>query len=168
MKYIVCLLVLGMLIYTSSDAQKKRFLRFYDFSGYKFEKGRVERTTDSSIVVSRDTLLIEIPISKIYSIKTKRSYGHNALVSSFALAATGGIIGYAVGEPKSNVKDKYIFGDYESKSFTTPSGAFLGVLSGILTGALISASNQTFVINGDQEIWKRINKQITTKRKSGS
>jgi hypothetical protein len=157
-----------MLIHTFANAQKKIFLRFYDFSGYKFEKGRLVTSTDSSIVVSRDTLLIEIPISKIYSIKTKRSYGHNALVSSFALAGTGGIIGYAVGEPKSNVKDKYLFGDFESKGFTTTIGVFLGSLSGLLSGALISGGNQTFVIDGDQEIWKRISKKIATRRKAGS
>lgn len=167
MKHIICSLVLVMLIHTSIDAQKKKFLRFYDFSGHKFEKGRLERTTDSSILISRDTSLIEVPVSKIYSIKTKRSYGHNALVSSFVLAGTGGIIGYAIGDPKSNVND-YSFGDYSSKDFTTFTGIFLGGLSGILAGALTSGSNQTFVINGDQEIWKRINKKITTKRKSRS
>lgn len=168
MKHIVSLLVLVMLIYTSADAQKKRFLRFYDFSGHKFERGRVERTTDSSIFVLRDALLIEIPVSKISFIKTKRSYGQNALLSSLALAATGGIIGYAVGKPKSDVKYTYDLGDYESRDFTTFTGVVLGGLSGVLAGALISAGSQTFVINGDQEIWKRINKQITAKRKSGS
>lgn len=168
MKHIGCLLALVILIHTSANAQKKRFLRFYDFSGHKFEKGRFERTTDSSIFVLRDASLIEIPVSKIYSIKTKRSYGHNALASSLALAITGGIIGYAVGEPKSNVKDKYVFGDYESKGFTTPTGAFLGGLSGILVGTLTSGGTQNFVINGDQEIWKRVSKQITARRKAGS
>lgn len=164
MKHIVCLLALVILIHTSADAQKKRFLRFYDFSGYKFEKGQFVSSTDSSIIVFRDTSLIQIPISSIYSIKTKRSYGHNALVSSFALAGTGGIIGYASGDPKS--EPSMII------SFTKPEAAFIGVflgsLSGILTGALISGGNQTFVINGDQELWKRINKQITTSRKAGS
>jgi hypothetical protein len=163
MKHIVCLLAMVMMIHTSADAQKKIFLRFYDFSGYKFEKGRLIASTDSSIVVSRDTLLIEIPISKIYSIKTKRSYGHNALMSSFALAGTGGIIGYASGDPIT--EHSLII------SFTKPEAAFIGVflgsLSGLLTGALISGGNQTFVIGGDKEIWKRINKQITTKRKAG-
>lgn len=163
MKHIVCLLALVMLIHTSGDAQKKRFLRFYDFSGYKFEKGRLVTSTDSSIVVSRDTLLIEIPISKIYSIKTKRSYGHNALVSSFALAVPAGIIGYTSGDP-------YIEGGWNmyTKDVTAFIGIVNGTLLGILTGALISGGNQTFVIDGDQEIWKRINKQITTRRKSGS
>lgn len=167
MKYIVCLLALVMLIYTPADAQKKIFLRFYDFSGHKFEKGQLVSTTDSFIVVFRDTVLIQVPISSIYSIKTKRSYGHNVLVSSFALAGAGGIIGYAIGDPKSDAND-YSFGDYSSKDFTTFTGAFLGSLSGILAGALISGGTQTFVINGDQEIWKRISKQITARRKTGN
>jgi hypothetical protein len=163
MKHIVCLLAMVMMIHTSADAQKKIFLRFFDFSGNKFEKGRLIASTDSSIVVSRDTLLIEIPISKIYSIKTKRSFGHQALVSSFALAIPAGIIGYSSGDPKSN-DALNIF----TKDVTASIGIFCGVLSGVLTGALVSRFNQTFVINGDKEIWKRLNKKITTKRKAGT
>jgi len=167
MKRLFWLLTFSVLINLSVGAQEKTFLRFYDFSGHKFEKGQVVTFTDSSIVVFRDSALIQIPISSIASIKTKRSYGHNALVSSFALAVTGVIIGYAIGDPKSN-SNNYSFGDYSSKDFTTTTGAFLGGFSGILTGAVISGSSQKFMINGDVEIWKQIRGKITLKKKAES
>jgi hypothetical protein len=150
MKHIFCLLILGILVHTSVDARKKTFLRFYDFSGHKFEKGRFVASADSLVIVSRDTALIEIPISSIYSIKTKRSYGHNALMSSFALAVPAGIIGYSSGDPKSD--DGW---NMYTKDVTAFIGVVCGVLSGTLIGAIISGSNQTFVIDGDKEIWKR-------------
>jgi len=171
MKHIVCLLALVMLIHTFASAQEKIFLRFYDFFGYKFEKGQFIASTDSSIVVSRDTLLIEILISSIYSIKTRRSFGHQTLVSSLITGIPLTIYAVSVGEPPTN---ENTFGGllHDAIIFTPGEAAVLGILGGIgsgtILGALLSANNKTLLIGGDKEIWKRISKQITTKRKSGS
>ena len=88
MKNIFFLLVVIVMINSGVQAQKKTFMRFYSDRGNKFEKGYFAGTTDSSIVVYKDTGKLEIPISKIGTIKTKRGLGHNILI----IGSTGGVV----------------------------------------------------------------------------
>ena len=168
MKRLFCLLTISVLINLSVVAQEKTFLRFYDFSGHKFEMGRIEMTTDSSIFVSRDTLMIEISVSNIYSIKTKRSFGHQALVSSFITGIP--ITFYAVSTGESKVNDGTAGGILHDGTTFTPGeaaimGVFGGMVSGIIIGGIVSGRTQTFVINGDKEIWKKSRNNIALKGK---
>ena len=102
MKSILCIVILVITCSFYSEAKKQVFLRFYDFSGHKFEKGQFIRTSDSSIVVQSNSLQLQIPISRIYSIKTKRSYGHNFLLSALIESVPLSIYGASTGEPRTN------------------------------------------------------------------
>ena len=130
---------MSILICTSVQAQKKTFLRFYDPSGHKFEKGQFITSTDSSIVVFRDSALIEIPISRINFIKTKRSYGNHALISSVIIGIPLTIYAMSTGEPATN--ENTISGIlHDAVAFTPGEAAILGVfgsiVSGVITGAI--------------------------------
>lgn len=166
MKCILWIVVLVLTCGFNSEAKKLIFLRFYDFSGHKFEKGQFIGTTDSSIVVQSDSTQLQIPISKIYSIKTKRSYGHNFLLSALIESVPLSIYYASTGEPRTN--DNTLGGIIHDYYTVTPGegaeiGVFIGVIGGAITGALVSGNSRTFIIDGDIEIWKRISSKIAPK-----
>lgn len=158
MKCLLCLLTICVLTGLSVDAQKKIFLRFYDPSGHKFEKGQFVTSTDSSIVISRDTALIEIPISSIYSIKTKRSFGHHALVSSLVSGIPLTVYAVSTGEPHTN-ENTFSGMLHDATTFRPGEAAILGIFGGMvigtITGAIISGQSKTFIIDGDIKKWKK-------------
>ncbi len=163
MKKLICLLVLSILICTSVQAQKKTFLRFYDSYGHKFGKGQFVISTDSSIVVFRNTALIEIPISRIYLIRTKRSYGHNALVGSVLIGIPLTIYATSTGEPPTN-ENTFSGILHDSVTFTPGEAALLGVfgsvVGGAITGAILSGNSKILAIDGNIENWRQFESRI--------
>lgn len=175
MKHLIWIFLLNVLIHNHVEAEKKTFLRFYDFFGNKFESGVFIWENDSSIVIYKDSTNIVVPISKIFSIKTrgyflktKRSNGHNAIVhnaiiSSVLVGVPLAIYGVATGEPRIN--DNTLGGIIHDYYTATPAeGAFLGVLGGVLVGSiagvLLSVKHKTFVINGNIDNWHKLENRI--------
>jgi len=141
-------------------AQKRTFMRFYTILGDKFAKGYFAGITDSSIIVYRDTVKLEILISRIGTIKTKRSPGHTILISGLTGAVSLGILGSADGEPKIN--DGTPLGEFHDAIIFTPTKGFAiyglaGGIVGIATGAVITLfrKSKIFEINENEENWKQ-------------
>lgn len=100
MKFLFFTLVLisCSLLYAQETKNKATaFIRVYNLNGEKIAKGRVSRITDTSLVVSRKEKPINIELSKIGFIKTKRSVGNNILYGAAIGAGTGAILGLASG-----------------------------------------------------------------------
>ncbi len=87
MRKVLYLLLLIIIFNSTLEAQKKTYMRFYTVVGKKFESGFYGGSTDSSIAVYKNKEKIEIPVSKIGVIRTRRSLGHSILVG----AAIGGV-----------------------------------------------------------------------------
>jgi len=137
-------------------AQKAIFVRVYDLNGKKINTGRVLTTTDTSLQLkkeSRDT--VNLSITSIGTIKTKRSGGHNVLMGSVAAAGAFAIFGAATADP-----DVFL-------GYTAGEGAVGGLVLGIPVGAAIGGitvlfkKSGTFVINGDIKKWKAFHSYIS-------
>lgn len=100
MKFLFFTLVLisCSLLYAQETKNKATpFIRVYNLNGEKIAKGRVSRITDTSLVVSRGEKPVNLELSKIGFIKTKRSAGNNILYGAAIGAGTGVILGLASG-----------------------------------------------------------------------
>src|SRR5262245_26162965 len=82
-----------------AHSQKNMFLRVFDESGKKANKGFLAAVSDSSLTIENHGKMIEIPVSKMSVIKGKRSFGHTVLVSSGMGAATFAIAGVVTADP---------------------------------------------------------------------
>lgn len=147
----VSTLLFSLLLGCSLYAQKTMFVRVYDLSGKKINKGRVLATTDSTLQLKGQPSPISISVGNIGSIRTQHSTGHNIAIGS----ATGVVVGLAVGLAIPISTDPNSF-DVLSKGGQAAAGAVLGLAGGALIGA-ISASlkdSKHVVINGDPAKWK--------------
>ena len=158
MKKIIALLLLIAGLIITVSAQKKTFLRIYDESGKKIAKGFFAGTTDSSLILIKDDSSITVAVSKIGTIKTKRSAGHTILICSAVGAVSMGILGAASGEAKKNdgtlggvIHDAYSYSS--SEGFVA--GFFVGAAIGAGVGAIISLLKKsvTYKIDGKKENW---------------
>ena len=138
-------LILPFLIFLSynADAQKSSFVRLYNLTGEKINKGHVISVTDTSLQLKDASTSVDIPVRSIGFIKTKRSAGNNVLIGAVIGATAGAILG-AVTLPSDEFFD-----------FTQGEGAAIGGVIGLGVGAVIGgltvlAKNpNTFLINGD-------------------
>jgi hypothetical protein len=141
-------------------AQKKIFIRVYDRSGHKSAKGFLAGTTDTSVLILKDSVPMSIHVSNIGYIKTKRSIGHTILISSMIGGVTAGIIGAASSE--KDVNDGTFAGSiHDAFTFTPTEGFAAGFLLGSVisggAGAILhtAGKHHTFTINGNLENFKR-------------
>jgi hypothetical protein len=74
----------------SNFAQKPTFLRLYDSHGKKIDRGELFETTDTSLVLTRQNIFTETPVTKVNIIKSKRTTGHRILITT--LKITGAAI----------------------------------------------------------------------------
>jgi len=148
---------------TFVQAQKKTFPRFYDAFGYKFEKGYYVGKTDSSIIVHRDSTTLEIPITRIFTVKTRRSVGHNILLSSLIEAIPVTVYAVSTGEPHTN-EDTFSGLLHDAVTFTPGEAAILGVFGGMvggtITGVLLSGKSKILLIDGNMENWNQMTGNI--------
>jgi hypothetical protein len=80
MKYILTLLFCCALLET--NAQRTPFIRVYNLEGHKFLKGRLQKTSDSGLVVSVKGLeTMEVGYHDIEKIRLRRSAGLTALIA---------------------------------------------------------------------------------------
>jgi len=132
------------------------FVRVYDLQGKKISKGKILSISETSLSLNKNGESIEIPVSSIGSIKTKRSAGNNIIVGTASGAITMAIIGAATAQPEKS----YIF------SFTAEEGATEGALLGGITGAAIGGitilfkNSKTYIINGDKIKLKNLKKIV--------
>jgi hypothetical protein len=144
-------------------AQKSIFVRIYNLTGERINKGQVLAVTDSSLQLEGKEASINIPVSQIGFIKTKRSAGNNLFKGSIIGASTMAILGAATSDP-----DAIILG------YTAGEGAASGVLIGLPVGAAIGGltilfkNSKTYLINGDLMKWRvfqSVVSKISSKRK---
>lgn len=164
------LISVSLFIVTAAQSQTKTFVRIFDEAGKKIYKGYLIQTLDSSLVLLKskdypllktlenhltlsknDTKTYEIPITKIASIKLRRSFGHTVLMTSLIAAGSFAILGAVstlatTDDPTGIVLDSPALGFI----FIAASGA-----SGALTGSIIAGtrSRPVFKINRSQERW---------------
>jgi hypothetical protein len=167
-KQIIRILSLIMVCILSSNLhaqkgvnQKKGFLRVYNLEGKKISKGKIAFINDSILGLTKAGELVEIKVTEIGRIKTKRSGGHNLLVGSLV---GGGLLAIIVGasskEETKTVNGGWLFGEFEYTSGISPSsGAAIGGVIGLTGGAAIGGitsvfkNSKTFIINGDIKKW---------------
>jgi hypothetical protein len=149
MKYIFAICV--FLIMAPAIHSQKKFIRIFDETGRKTYKGYLSDVSDSTVTIRRSEKIIEIPITKIATIKLNRSVGHTVLVSSLVGATSFAILGIVTADP-----DAWIFG------YTAAEGAVAGAAFGGLTGSgfgsIISAlSNRpAYHVNMNHEDWMKV------------
>ncbi len=154
------MLVLTLIMSTHSYAQKEIlknsiFVRVYNLDGKKMNKGYVAFVGDSILGLKRNGNYVEINVREIGTIKTKRSAGHNLLISTVAGATTGAIFGAVTAE-----ESRDLFGNlYEYESKTITSYLLIGTAAGAAAGGISIAikNSHTYVINGDLESWRVLN-----------
>lgn len=168
MRKIYFLFFLQLFIYYNSQEQTRTFLRLYNISGNKFQKGHFAGSTDSSIYIHKDSGKMEISVLKIGYIKTRRSLGHNILLSATPAAVGFGVLGLATGEARETTdNDVTLPGVLHDLTTFTPeeglaAGLILGGLAGTATGSLITVLTKrtTFSIGGDIATWQSQKKII--------
>ena len=133
----------------AAHSQKTIFIRVFDASGKKIQKGFLNQVADSSLTIKKGNDLIEVPVSKISVIKVKRSFGHTVAISSGIGAGGFAIFGAATAEP-----DTFL-------GYTAAEGAVgglvFGAVAGAVVGSIIGATNKKPVlhINMDQKEWMK-------------
>lgn len=143
----VALILLVSLAYTAA-AQDALFVRVYDLQGNKIHKGRVFATTGSSLEIQGNNGPINMPMTGIGHIKTKRSGGHNVLIGSLVGLATFAIVGAASATDEGFIT----FGAGEGAA----GGAAVGIPIGALIGGLsiLFKNSKEYAVNGDPVKWQ--------------
>lgn len=140
----------SLLTVMTAQSQSKTFVRIFDDAGKKTHKGFLVQTSDSSLTLSTNETTYEIPISKIATIKLRRSFGHTVLLTSLIVGGSFAILGAATADP-----DAWILG------YTAGEGALggfiLGAASGALAGSIVAGTRNRpiFEVNRNRERWMK-------------
>ena len=148
MKYIITICTCLVIVF-AAHSQKTIFLRVFDETGEKIQKGFLNSVSDSSLTVKNGNNMIEVPVSRISVIKIKRSFGHTVAVSSGIGAGGFAIFGAATADPD-------VFLGYTAGEGAV-GGFIFGALAGATVGSIIAATNKKPVlqINMDQKEWMK-------------
>ena len=131
----------------AANAQSNLFVRIYSIHGIKTHAGKIFQITDSSIQLKNE--LTVIPVKQIGYIKTKRSFGHNVLVSSIVIGTGLAILGALATTDSHNFFN-----------ITPAEGAAAGLIGGASYGLIIGAGTTLlkhplkFPINGSEKNWQ--------------
>ncbi len=148
-KQIKVIALLSVLIFslnmTAQDETENSgmFIRVYNMDGKKISKGNFTFINDSVLGIKRDNKLVQIQITDIGSIKTKRSAGHNVLLGSAIGGGSMAILGAASADPDSFL------------GWSAGEGIAAGIILGAPVGAAIGGitvlfkNPNTYVIEGD-------------------
>ncbi len=144
-KIFITLLFFSVIL--NANSQKKTFLRIYDSSGKKIAKGFFGGVSDSTITVFKDRQPMQIAISQIGNIKTKRSIGHSILVTGvvFTIGTAASLqFGVTINDAGENLFWK-----------AAAASIFVGTLSGVFLGGLGGKlkRSENFDINGNAGTW---------------
>ncbi|HEX5654253.1 MAG TPA: hypothetical protein VFX58_14325 [Chitinophagaceae bacterium] len=145
MRTIITIFLLSFLTATAPAQKKASFIRVFDESGKTIQRGFLQKTTDSSLVMTVHKKTVEIPVTQISILKLRRSFGHTVLVTSLIAAGSLAILGAATADP-----DAWIFG------YTVAEGIASGLISGVLiggaAGSIIAGTRNRPVIKLDRKI----------------
>jgi hypothetical protein len=145
--YITLALISSSILYAQETKNKAApFVRVYDRNGEKISKGRIVSVTDTSLITGPREKPVNIGVSKIGFIKTKRSVGNNVLWGAAIGAGTGAILGLASGGE----------GEYWGKGEGAAGfGLIFGVMGAGIGGitAIFKKSN-TYPIDGESIKWR--------------
>lgn len=92
----------------SARAQKPIFLRLYNSSGKKIDRGELFQMSDTSITLTRKNIFTETPITKVELIKSKRTTGHRILITSLSVVGVAAIVAgkiYSLSQPTYGYRD---------------------------------------------------------------
>lgn len=143
-----------MLLAFQVHAQKKVFIRIYDFETKKIAHGRNYIITDSTIEFKNRHQIIHY--STINYIKIKHSFGHNILAGSILGFSSLGLVA--------------LIPYYSQYSFfnKTTTSALVAIFIGLPAGAIIGTMTNIFkkpkktAINGNVENWKTFKTFVET------
>ena len=148
-------LILGINVCAQNGFENTNlFVRVYDLQGNKIGKGKILSISETSLQLNRKGESVEIPVSSIGSIKTKRSAGNNVLIGAVIGATSMAILGTATADPD------------DGWGWTAAEGAAGGALGGALGGAAIGGitilfkNSKSYEINGDKAKWKAFKEMI--------
>ena len=147
MFFITLALISSSILYAQETKNKAApFVRVYDLNGKKISKGRIVSVTDTSLITGPREKPVNIGVSKIGFIKTKRSVGNNVLWGAAIGAGFGAISGFATGG-----EDEW-WGKGEGAGVL---GLYFGAI-GAGTGAItvIFKKSNTYPIDGEPIKWK--------------
>ena len=119
-----------------SNGQNLGFIRVFDANGTKIARGKVISVTENTLQLRRNGQVIDLPVSDIFSIKTKRSAGNNIAIGAGVGAVTMAILGIASAD-----EDAYIFAYDETE------GAMSGLLLGAPMGAAVGGLTALFKVS---------------------
>jgi hypothetical protein len=149
-------LILSMNVYAQNRLENTNiFLRVYNLESKKIYKGKILSVSETALHLSRNGESIEIPVSSIGSIKTKRSGGNNVLIGAASGATVMGILGAATAEPDAIIM-AYSAGEGAA------GGAIIGGIAGTLLGGftVLFKNSKSYDINGDEAKWKTFTETI--------
>jgi hypothetical protein len=148
MKYLIIAIILILSINVSAQNEvvdANIFIRIYNLQGKKIEKGKIKSISNTSIELYSKGKTIEVPLSKIGIIKTKRSAGNNvakgALIGGVSLA----VLGYSDGDDNSGLA---LFSATDKAAFGLVGGGILGAAIGGVTS--IFKKSKLYIIDGNE------------------
>jgi len=172
MRYIIkkhfLLVLLTLCCTVQINAQKKFFIRIYPIGSSAAIKGFYSGHTDSALIIQRNHQPDTIFYSLIQQIKTRRSTGHNILIS----ALTGTLGGTAIGliaqkdspPPDPNcqlcniLNDAFAFTPAEAAAGGAVLGAVAGTIVGTITG--LTKRKETLIVGGNFRNWNVIRTRL--------
>jgi hypothetical protein len=157
MKSIILMMgfILSMSVYAQNEPKiNNTFLRVYDLQGKRISKGEIISISEESLQLSINKGYIEIPVSNIGSIKTKRSAGNNILIGAAVGTATAVILSDATSMPR-NTSNTFNLQLSPSGGLLAAGAAFGGIVGGAIGGITSLFKNpKKHEINGDRGKWK--------------
>jgi len=145
--YITLALISSSILYAQETKNKAApFVRVYDLNGEKISRGRIASVTDTSLITGPREKPVNIGVSKIGFIKTKRSVGNNILWGAAIGVGIGAISGIATGG-----EDEWWGKGEGAGGF----GLYFGAIgAGIGAITAIFKKSKTFPVDGDVSKWK--------------
>jgi len=151
MKYLIITFVL--IISTNTFAQKNGkhkknknvFIRIYDLEGKKINKGKIKFITETSIELELKGETIEVPLSKIGKIKTKRSGGNNIAKGALIGGGSLAVLGLLSGDDEGGFIS---FSATDKASLGLIGGGFFGAIYGGIS--ILFKKSKRFIIDGNE------------------
>ena len=150
--FIICYGALSQSNATPALRHKKLFIRLYNARFEKIGKGYLLTATDSTVTVLNEKKQISWPVKDIAVIITRRSAGHNILISYAACIGAGIILGA--------VKAPAYTAPYKTES--SIEAGLLFPATGILIGGAtaLARKKEIFQINGNTQKWMAVKEKL--------
>ena len=170
-KFIVYIVLISLAVFylsASVNAQKKIFIRIYPTHSSNTIKGFYAGHTDSALIIISKHQPDTIFYSGIQQIRTRRSTGHNILISTLIGAIAGTATGVIAHKDRPPVDPNCQLCNIINEAFTTTQaedaagGAILGAAAGAAAGTItgLTKRKETLIVAGDFQNWKMIKTRL--------